>query len=158
MGMFDNVFVLAPDLQKKLCCASGHPCGPDTDWQTKDLDCLMDSIYVTEDGLHKVESSLFDDGQERPAPPGKFLDYSGRLRIYTSCSSCEATYWRHAADEKQLPWWGPQSSYPWVEYKLLVDEGKVIAIRDAHVETPEQAQAEMVSAGWIRCSKTGEPL
>lgn len=95
MGMFDTIYCKAP-------LPGETPFDSTTDFQTKDLECLMDTYVIEEDGRLMVRSGYYEPvpEAERPYPNDKGLkgmigsirfvdtgwkpvDVHQRLRFYT---------------------------------------------------------------------------
>lgn len=99
MGMFDNLHIdidklpLSPE-QKLLI-------GDDPGWQTKDLDCVLNDLYITDDGELK-EFSGFSEEKESEM---RTIPFHGNLRFYTSANG---------------DWW---------EFIASFDNGKLLEIR-----------------------------
>ena len=68
MGMFDNLYINTDKLpvsdeEKKLF-------GKNPDWQTKDLDCTLTKVIITDDGMLQIERFNYKTvpKEERPHP------------------------------------------------------------------------------------------
>jgi len=81
MGMFDNLFINTDKLpvsdEEKVLI------GNNPDWQTKDFDCDMTEIYITDEGELKINRWNYESvpKEERPHPDGEgLLGLMGSLR------------------------------------------------------------------------------
>ena len=73
MGMFDSLFIntdklpVTDDEKKNI--------GDKTEWQTKDFDCDLTEIYITDEGELKINRWEYESvpKEERPYPDGEGL-------------------------------------------------------------------------------------
>lgn len=81
MGMYDNLIINTDKLpvtdeEKKLI-------GENPGWQTKDFDCYLTEIYITDEGELKINRWNYEEvpNEERPYPNGEgLLGLMGSLR------------------------------------------------------------------------------
>jgi hypothetical protein len=156
--MFDYFYIHDPAVQAQVKCAAGHQATAETEFQTKDLDCGMDALYVHDGHLHRVRGDwLADESMPKPPPPpGDWLEYTGQVRFYTSCEACPETYWIRDLNDRKP--WGPQRSRPWTEYIALFVKGKLVHVEAAQLESVEADSAKMKQVGWIQTDAEGNPL
>lgn len=94
--MFDNLICLAP--------LPNDPPIPRDDFQTKDLDCLLDTYTITEDGL--LLHARWNVEGELTVP------YHGLIRFY---------YGDWSNDDQKM--------HAWYEYEAKFTDGKLVEIR-----------------------------
>jgi hypothetical protein len=106
MGLFDTVYCQypLPDARHQ-----------DLDFQTKDLECLLDEYTITRDGRLLRHARRSGRGPERDVE----WPLHGDIRIYTSVASGEER--------------------TWVEYRVRFTHGRVEWIRPADAPTPAEA-------------------
>lgn len=81
MGMYDDLYINTDKLpvtdeEKKII-------GKNLNWQTKDFDCELTEIYITDEGELKVNRWNYEvvPKEERPHPDGVgLLEFNGWLR------------------------------------------------------------------------------
>ena len=85
MGMFDTV-------RFKAGLPDGSPCGGDTEFETKGLDCQMDEYEVAADRrLYKVASYPPEGWRECDPVP---VDFGGELRLFGHAPSGRLVLYR----------------------------------------------------------------
>lgn len=155
MGMFDYLVISDPTLRDQARCAAGHVLSESAGWQTKDLDCVMDTIFLHDQHVYVVRGGMLDDAKPE-APPGTPLTYTGAIRFYTSCDQCPETYWVLPPPRRTS--FGPQTSRPRTEYVALVRRGQVLTIDPVQLETVEEDSLGMSVSGWIQSDARGNPI
>jgi hypothetical protein len=158
MGMFDSLYVHDPLVLAQVVCAHGHAATAETQFQTKDLECLLDGLYIHDGHLHRVSSRWMadEDLPPEPPPPGDRLEYTGQVQFYGNCPACPETYWIRSLEDPQP--WGPQRHRPWTEYVALFVRGKLVHLEARELETQEASAEKMRVVGWIQADKQGTPL
>jgi hypothetical protein len=148
MGMFDYFIILDPDVLAQVKCAHGHPATEHDVFQTKDYECLMDTLYLKDGKLHLVH---YDWNNEQPQqmPPGNPVEFTGQLRFYTNCEHCEPTLW---TSSKRPPSFKPNKEYPWMEYIALFRKGALLSVDPERLETQEEHSAIM-SVHWTQITR-----
>lgn len=108
MGMFDHVICKYP-------LPGDIPEWAKTNFQTKDLDCVLDTIEITEDGRLKTR-----DNWEGEKTIADYSNYTGTIDIYASnvCCSGPGIYTRE----------GEPAHY--LEYSLTFVNGKVTETKE----------------------------
>lgn len=86
MGMFDILYVSKSLRPLTVEEQRGLPDNPG--WQTKDFDCAMDEIYITDEGditIHRT-NYLMDESVNLETDESRveFIKYHGYVRFYTS--------------------------------------------------------------------------
>lgn len=135
MGMFDTLYINTQRLP--LSRADKKRLGDDPDWQTKDLDCILTEVYITDEGELKVNRWEYETvpKEERPYPDDEGLlgsmgslkrvnqrleaiPYHGYIRFYTSLES-------------------PEGSQEWFEFSAKFTNGKLVGIQRVQDDDPE---------------------
>jgi hypothetical protein len=103
------------------------------DFQTKDLDCIMDTYEITAAGQLKVRHARWrlpddEDGVKKPNPRPKNVNYTGSINFYTNVYSdtkYNSLEWGEITDEiieecEALEYW--------VEFVAIFHNGKLEAL------------------------------
>lgn len=134
MGMFDTLYINTQRLP--LSRADKKRLGDNPDWQTKDLDCTLTEVYITDEGELKVNRWAYETvpKEERPYPDDEGLlgsmgslkrvnqrleviPYHGFIRFYTSLKE--------------------QEGREWFEFSAKFTDGKLVGIRRVQDDDPE---------------------
>lgn len=146
MGMFDNVYLIDPAARAQCTCALGHLPEETTEFQTKDLDCLMDDYFVVDGKLHRRSGRwLVDESMPPPEGHGEPIDYTGQVRFYAACRSCPETLWENPLRHSNL---GPHRQTSWNEFVALFHRGKLLIVEPVTRETIEEVRKKMTTLGW----------
>ena len=135
MGMFDELYINTARLP--LNRAEKKRLGDNPVWQTKDLDCMLTEVYITDEGELKVNRWEYETvpKEERPYPDDdgllgnmgslkrvnqklEVIPYHGFIRFYTSLE-------------------GQDGSHEWFEFSAKFTYGKLTGIRRVEDNSPE---------------------
>ena len=134
MGMYDTLYINTNRLpvtraEKKLL-------GNNPEWQTKDLECVLTEVYITDEGELKVNQFEYEHvpKKERPHPDAEgilsiagslrrvdehleTIPYHGFIRFYTSMKD-------------------DQGSSHWYEFSAKFTDGKLVGIERITEDSP----------------------
>lgn len=149
--MFDSVVMAGP--KDALLCAAGHEL---RNFQTKDLDCAMNTYYVFEGCVYEAARdgwSLRQEPQYLPGLEGLAVISRGfaapvglsvsKLDVYTSCEECLPVLFEgtpHAFSDQV------HEQRPWVEYELEVDRGRVVSSAPVKLESRDDVRKK---GNWV---------
>lgn len=160
MGMFDYFQIRDPEVQARVRCCNDHPASENQEFQTKDHDCSMHTLYVEDGRLHVIDGGwMVDEGLPPPPEDGDPLEYTGQIRFYGTCRQCPETYWLPKNPERRtvLGRLWLQRSRPWTEYVALFHRGKLVAVEPVKIETVEE-DSEAMRRYHIQTDAEGNPL
>lgn len=122
MGMFDTIYCKAP-------LPGNTPFDSTTDFQTKDLECLMDTYVIEEDGRLMIRSGYYETvpEEERPYPNEKgFKGLIGSLRFVD-------TGWKPVDAHQRLKFY-TSADRTWYDFVATFTHGQLEGIELVNVE------------------------
>lgn len=149
MGMFDTMIMLGKSADM-VSCAHGHP---QSDLQTKSLECLLDDYYIYERVLYRKAKSSERIPRVRQLEDNKLtlrfeseaarVAYTGEVVAYTHCELCDPIVY----EEWSSFHGGVGDRRIWVEYELEFHDGRLVKATPLSVKTREETREQMLRDG-----------
>ena len=115
MGMFDDVHVKDDD---RFVCSQGHRA---EHLQTKDFECLLNTVTV-EDGKLATSPSSLSAMVDSQASRYEADDYTGTFDAYSFCEQCETVTSRKDGSNRRI------TREAWIEFRVTAKAGRVEAV------------------------------
>ena len=152
MGLFDSVYIL-DNFALKVTCGEGHP--QNGELQTKDLDCGMCAYYISgsmifgpeEEVIDKRPIYRFEDNAlvitSRPRYLRPTIEAT-EIIVYGNCTDCDPVVYCGSANSFRG---NVDTREPWFEYRLSINDGRVVDVRKIVAETREDLRKKMLESG-----------
>ena len=151
MGMYDDLHLtgMTADAAK---CAHGHSL---SDFQTKSLECNLNSYYVhsgrlylmtRNEGRRPFANARFEEiGKELKITYSsvcKSVDHTGEVLVHASCETCEPVYFENESGFMS----GVDSRSPWCEFALFFKGGVLENVEPVRVESRDEVREKLLKA------------
>ena len=151
MGMYDSFYIMSAADTEKISCPAGHRM-VNVELQTKDLECVMASYHVFEGRLFMLKRNA-DEQTEPPVmhgdsliitrrQEGRSVDLTQNVVVYTHCHKCLPV-----VVEQDSAWSRVTGRYPFNEWELKLEKGKLVDVEHVRVESREDVRKTLIKNG-----------